>query len=326
MDPIIIAPYRTCLNGAIDHGVHGPPPAALLKPHDAAQSNTVMFRVLLLFLFAVPQGLPYPTPVMLRLSGEPRQIAKFYDPGTDTLRFRQQILLPYGEKRVSFQWAYLPGGQSGTQLMPNSVEQKTVSHSARFHPLLCEWLSSVALGVIGVDDAGDRAFEIWTFSSDVPQVTSIVDLSTQQPVYIWSMPTITSRRSVPVQYPSQDGEITYLKENAALADHAFLRFSDTGEVYDCNLATGQLTKQASPSDNTVLLVPELSPSVNAVLWGPGYEHLQDDFIYTFSDGDVLAGNAFFLMDTDRDGTLDYIDPVKRRDQYYLGKSGVLRLF
>ena len=100
-------------------------------------------------------------------------------------------------------------------------------------------------------------------------------------------------------------------------DRSFVRFADSASIYDLNLETGSCELAAAPAAPAPLVVPPLT-EVPAVVGVTGVHHPDDGYVYCYYrlfGGDLeLPDQFFYVLDSDRDGTLDgWVDDASLAD-------------
>jgi len=201
------------------------------------------------------------------------------------------------DRSVTLSWAYTSAGPS-----PNRADTQEIA--VAFWPTEIATLGGRRLAVAGKARA-ITMIEVWTFAES-PLPLPYIDPTTGEWVYVKYAPSIESKEVLYAESTSGRDVVATLFADAAPVAGAsasvYAQFLDSREFYRIDDA-GLLQKIASPSDNTVLLQPELAFH-REMRWSG--DHPQHGIVYamTRSPSSPSSLDPVALVDADRDGTID----------------------
>lgn len=211
-----------------------------------------------------------------------------------------EILLVEGDASVTFWWKRgVPGDAFG---------EDTISHvetlSCRYWPSYVEWVSDTVLVVAGIERAdGEVVIEKWTFSAIPPSVETLLDVGTGRPSQVWTTP---ERLAVDLLYRGTGAgmsEVIGIVDNRGAPHRIFVRFGNSGDVHELDLETGHMNLVAGAAPTAPLSVPQLTENIDTGHL-TGLDHLLDGYVYSNRSYPDVPGVEVYLIDSDRDGTLD----------------------
>lgn len=209
-------------------------------------------------------------------------------------------------QRLEFTWHYRVIGLTDGKMGPDPTRWQSIQdETLTFTPTDVAWIAENTLAVGGVDEVGDTILQEWVLESPATPVLSysqtgerrIPDLSVE----------IQSRRTI---YRTASNGARYIGavfRNWGDEDRPFVYMTDTQELFAVHRETLAVEKVVSPTDDQVLLAPDLAldyfddvdsglhPALGAVYW----------FI-----PQPRRGKMIFLLDSDLDGAPDQVDIVE----------------
>lgn len=220
--------------------------------------------------------------------------------------FTSSIILNAAARKVSFLWKH---SVAPVQLGGNP-QSHVETQAVWFYPNYAEWLDDSDLLVAGISPRdGSSVIEIWEYENE-PGKPGLVPISyptNGQPGVIWNLPQRQSVTLVWQELIQGMDTVIYAKENLGLPGHAFVRFKDSGDLYDLNIAAGTMTLEAAGQGGAPLIIPELAEaSAHWVVGGAAVEHAQEGYVYgVFTKYDEPGPEiSVYLLDSDMDGGLD----------------------
>jgi len=160
--------------------------------------------------------------------------------------------------------------------------------------------------VVGVSplDGVTTIIEEWTFSDNPPVLTELT-LANQEVKEVWELPKQISVKLRTYKDFGIGKPVCFIDQNKALlGTHFLVGFRNHGTVYSLDLRVGNLLPVASSSPGQGLHIPELEVLTSKDLC-LSYDHQTVGHVYQIR-GTSLRW-SIFLIDADRDGTLDSFD-------------------
>ncbi|MDF1799606.1 MAG: hypothetical protein P1V81_10550 [Planctomycetota bacterium] len=184
-------------------------------------------------------------------------------------------------KTVFVSWEHLP--QSPSIAGKTQVNRK---YTTSFWPTAIAG-SGLELFVAGRDFSGDTIIERWTFEAPTSPPTQAVALRRHEPVRLYA-DDVAGRR-----------DVIELAVMVGLPSDLLAQFDDSRELWKLNTPSGAWTKLASPTDGSVLVVPELLSD-----WPLFHvrRHASEGGFYTL--GHPWNDVSITMVDGDLDGVLD----------------------
>lgn len=211
------------------------------------------------------------------------------------------------QRLIYFTWVYEVEGLTNGMGDSANKWKHLQTVPVAFTPTEVACLDENVVGIAGVDENGDTIFEQWTLESPPDQRATTPVAG--GPLRIPKLEIKILERRVLYRTPSEGRRyIGAIYRNWGLSQRPFVYLTDTSELFTLDRKTGKIEKVASPTDSTVLLVPELSTErfvdVGSVV------HSSLGALYWLIPA-PKTGKMVFLIDADTDGVLDRSETLSR---------------
>lgn len=216
----------------------------------------------------------------------------------------KHVLLFPGERSVSMEWQrWGPVDEEDDREGAVDFSEESVEFSTEYWPTFATWIAEEKLIIAGLS-VGERRtiIELWDFEQMQPKVLNGE----------WDLP---ARESVQRVYESSaqfSPKVVGGVRNLGDPNSVFLRFEEWNPLYSLDLETGVLSVAASPYMSGPVTADFLAAKNREELWDAA-EHPQGGYVYRHEwvSHTPCKSNMFtfshYLLDTDRDGTIDKLN-------------------
>ncbi len=215
------------------------------------------------------------------------------------------------DKQVNIKWLYeVQGLTDGLIPKDPSLATSTQILSLDFWPTEAISAGPLRIVVAGLTPQGSNVTQVITLDplTELPQVAidPVTGVSVTPDLTFEVEDKTTIRRMI----SPAPKHVLHMWNNRGASDRVFAMYSDTHEIVEIDLQSGQVVKSVAvqpshPSpDPGAMVLPGLDRSAHAYIAASDGDHVTQGYIYWLHSPNSDNEEMLFLIDSDRDGAID----------------------